>query len=62
LEPGVSFINGLCAAFTLADPKSAKTDSLTVFLHFWDLHMQKGACKMLMKLTPSLVVNQLVVP
>jgi len=36
--PGVDFINILCAAFTLVDPKSVKKiDNLTVFLRTWDL-------------------------
>jgi len=40
--PGVNFIDVLRAAFTCADPKSAKnTDNLTVFLRFWDLRAQK---------------------
>jgi len=35
---GVYFINVLQAAFSSADPESAKkTDHLTVFLRFWDL-------------------------
>jgi len=41
-QPGVNFINILWAAFTVADPESAKnTDNLTVSLHFWDLSMYK---------------------
>jgi len=39
LTVGVNFANVLRAAFTLADPESAKkTDNLIVFLRNWDLH------------------------
>jgi len=42
VTPVVNFINILQAAFTRADSKNAKkTDNLTVFLHFWDLRVQK---------------------
>jgi len=38
LTPGVNFINILRAAFTSADPKSARTQSsCQSFLRFWDL-------------------------
>jgi len=38
LTPGVNFTNILGAAYTLADPKSAKnTNGLIVFLRFCDL-------------------------
>ncbi len=37
--PRFNFTKILCSGFRRADPKSAKkTDSLTVFLRFWDLH------------------------
>jgi hypothetical protein len=36
LGSGVNFTNILCAAFTRADPKF-----IVVFLHFWDLIVQK---------------------
>jgi hypothetical protein len=40
LKSGINFIISLLKAFISTDPKSAKkTDSLTVFLGFWDLHM-----------------------
>jgi len=39
LTPGVNFTNILHAAFIRPYPKSEKkTDNLTVFLRFWDLH------------------------
>jgi len=63
LTPGVIFINVLQAAFTHADPKSAK-DSL--FALFGPTRV-KAARKMLMKLTPgttdfecSAAVNKLI--
>jgi len=33
----INFINVLHTAFKYTDPKSAKTDGLTVFFCFWDL-------------------------
>ncbi len=40
LTPGVNFVNILNAAFTQADPNSAKkTDGLTVFLRLWDMYV-----------------------
>jgi len=39
LTLGVDFTNDLQAAFARTAPKSVKrTDDLTVFLRFWDLH------------------------
>jgi len=61
---GVDFTNILFEAFTHADPKSAKkTDSLTCYVHLWDLldllcalmgsARVKASRKMLVKLTPD---------
>jgi hypothetical protein len=39
---GVNFINVFRAAFVCEEPKSVKkTAKLSVFLRFWDLHVQK---------------------
>jgi hypothetical protein len=49
---GVNLINILRAAFTHADPNSAKkTDSLTVFFELLGSTGVKAACKMLLKST-----------
>jgi len=41
-EAGVNFIDILQAAFMRADHKSAKIcQVISVFLRFWDLHVQK---------------------
>ena len=52
--PGVNFINILRAAFTRADPKSAKNTvkSSSFFAHL-ESAIVKAAGKMLMKLTPD---------
>ncbi len=50
---GVNYTNILCAAFTHANPKSAKmTDGLTVFFALLGSALVKAARKTLMKLTP----------
>ncbi len=49
--PGVNFINALWAAFTCADPKSAKNTD--VFFALLGSAPAKAARKMLMKLTPG---------
>ncbi len=55
ITPGVNFIHILFAAFANAEPKSVKeTVNLSIFLHFWDLHVQKERINMLVKLTPGL--------
>jgi len=49
---GVDLIKVLRAAFIHADSKSKKkTDSLSVFLRFWESAHVKAAYRMLMKLT-----------
>ena len=54
LTPGVDSVNILCAAFTQADPKSAKkTDSLTVFFVLMGSVCVKALRKMLVKSTPG---------
>jgi len=53
-RPGVDFINILQAAFTFADPKSAKkTGNLMVFFARWGSGGVKAACRTLMKMTPG---------
>ncbi len=55
-RPGVDFTNVYEQFFCTKIPKVQKDiDSLTVFLHFWDLHFQKLFVNMLVKWT--LVVN-----
>ena len=50
----VNFTNILQAAFTHADPNSAKkTVKSRSFLRFWDLHMYKFCINTLMKSTPE---------
>ena len=50
----VDFINVLSAAFTLADPKSAKKLlDLTVFFALLGYASVKSACRILMKLAPG---------
>jgi len=52
LTPGVNFINVQQAAFTIADPKSAKkTDNLTVCFALSGSAKVKAAHRKLMKLT-----------
>ncbi len=54
LPPGVNFINVLGAAFTRADPKSAKKDTQVVnFFALLGSVPVKAARKTLMKLTPG---------
>jgi hypothetical protein len=56
--PGVNFINILQAAFTCADPNSAKKIvKLSVFCALSGSVCTKAACKTLLKLTPD-VINQ----
>jgi len=50
LTPGVNFINILQAAFTRADPKSAKN---TVFFALLGSAHVKAASEVLVKLTPG---------
>ncbi len=52
-KSGLNFINILCTAFTLADPKSVKryTDDLPVFFTHLGSTSIKVACKTLVKLT-----------
>ncbi len=55
LTSGLNFINVLCTAFTWVEPKRVKkTVKLSVFLRFWDLHVQKLHVNMLVKLKPGL--------
>jgi len=50
IDTWVDFINILRAAFFACRfHKHKNTDSLTIFLRFWDLHAKKAACKMLVK-------------
>jgi len=51
---GVNFTNILQAAFTQADPKSAKnTVKPSVFFALLGFERVKAACKMLVKSTPA---------
>jgi hypothetical protein len=53
LTPGVNFVNVLCTAFMLSDPKSVKdTDDLTVFFMLLGSGSTsvKAVCRTLMKL------------
>jgi len=51
---GVNFTDVLRTAFTLIDPKSAKTTvKLSVILQIWDLRAEMLSVNMLVKLTPG---------
>ena len=53
-KPGVNFTNVLRAAFTRADPKSAKkTVKLSSFIVLLGSARVKAACRTLVKLTPD---------
>jgi hypothetical protein len=56
---GLNFINVLCTAFTLVDPKSVKkdTDDLTVFFTLLGSTSAKAVRSTLMKLTPVQAQN-----
>jgi len=58
LTPWEDFTYVLPAAFTRADPKSAKdTDDFSVFLSFWIFVHKRLFIKMLVKLTPRRMVK-----
>jgi len=55
LTVGLNFINVLCTAFTLADPKSVKkTVKLSIFFTLLGSASVKAAHRMLMQLSPDL--------
>jgi len=56
---GVNFINVLCTAFTLVDPKSVKKiGNLTVFFMLLGSARVKAVHRMLVKLTPAFESRQ----
>ena len=58
LAPGLNFINVLCTAFTLPDPKSVKkTVKLSIFFTLSGSTSVKAVRRMLMKLTPGFQDN-----
>jgi hypothetical protein len=60
LTPVVNLIYVIRATIAHENPKSTKRQSshISVFLYFLDLHLQKAAHKMLVKLTPGMLIEQ----